>query len=49
MAISGVFSIGLGNEFDAGKLEAYPPGSVTILPGYTPYFHWANPASASRK
>ena len=25
--ISGVFYIGLGDEFDAGKLEAYPPGS----------------------
>jgi hypothetical protein len=24
--ISGVFSVGLGDEFDAGKLEAYPPG-----------------------
>ena len=24
--ISGVFYIGLGDEFDASKLEAYPPG-----------------------
>lgn len=39
--ISGVFYIGLGNEFDGNKLEAYPPGSVIILPGGTPHFHWA--------
>lgn len=39
--ISGVFYIGLGDEFDAGKLEAYPPGAVIILPGNTSHFHWA--------
>jgi hypothetical protein len=39
--ISGVFYIGLGEEFDAGKLQAYPPGAVLILPGGTPHFHWA--------
>ena len=39
--ISGVFYIGLGNEFDAEKLVAYPPGAVIILPGNTPHFHWA--------
>ncbi len=39
--ISGVFYIGLGDEFDAGKLEAYPPGSVVVLPGNTSHFHWA--------
>jgi quercetin dioxygenase-like cupin family protein len=39
--ISGVFYIGLGDEFDANKLEAYPPGAVVILPGNTPHFHWA--------
>lgn len=39
--ISGVFYIGLGDRFDAGKLEAYPPGSVVVLPGNTPHFHWA--------
>ena len=39
--ISGVFYIGLGDEFDASKLEAYPPGGVIILPGNTPHFHWA--------
>ena len=31
--ISGVFYIGLGDEFDAEKLQAYPPGGVIILPG----------------
>jgi quercetin dioxygenase-like cupin family protein len=39
--ISGVFYIGLGDEFDANKLEAYPPGAVVVLPGNTPHFHWA--------
>lgn len=39
--ISGVFYIGLGDQFDAEKLEAYPPGAVIILPGNTSHFHWA--------
>jgi quercetin dioxygenase-like cupin family protein len=39
--ISGVFYIGLGDEFDANKLEAYPPGAVIILPGNMSHFHWA--------
>lgn len=39
--ISGIFYLGLGDEFDASKLEAYPPGAVIILPGNTPHFHWA--------
>jgi hypothetical protein len=39
--ISGVFYIGLGDQFDPNKLQAYPPGSVLILPGNTPHFHWA--------
>jgi quercetin dioxygenase-like cupin family protein len=39
--MSGVFYIGLGDEFDADKLEAYPPGTVVILPGNTAHFHWA--------
>ena len=39
--ISGVFYIGLGEHFDSAKLEAYPPGSVVVLPGGTPHFHWA--------
>jgi hypothetical protein len=39
--ISGIFYIGLGDEFDASKLQAYPPGSVIVLPGSTSHFHWA--------
>jgi hypothetical protein len=39
--ISGIFYIGLGDHFDADKLQAYPPGAVIILPGNTPHFHWA--------
>jgi hypothetical protein len=39
--ISGVFYIGRGATFDAAKLKAYPPGSVVVLPGSTPHFHWA--------
>ncbi len=39
--ISGVFYIGLGDRFDADKLQAYPPGSVIVLPGGTSHFHWA--------
>ena len=39
--ISGIFYIGLGNQFDAEKLVAYPPGTVIILPGNTSHFHWA--------
>lgn len=39
--ISGVFYIGLGDDFDPGKLEPYPPGAVIVLPGNTSHFHWA--------
>jgi len=39
--ISGIFYIGLGDEFGAGKLQAYPPGAVIVLPGNTSHFHWA--------
>jgi hypothetical protein len=39
--ISGVFYIGLGEQFDAENLKAYPPGSVVVLPGDTWHFHWA--------
>ena len=39
--MSGVFYIGLGDQFDADKLQAYPPGSVLVLPGNTSHFHWA--------
>jgi quercetin dioxygenase-like cupin family protein len=39
--ISGVFYVGVGEEFDPDKLEAYPPGAVIVLPGGTSHFHWA--------
>jgi hypothetical protein len=39
--ISGTFYIGLGDRFDAEKLQAYPPGAVIVLPGNTSHFHWA--------
>jgi quercetin dioxygenase-like cupin family protein len=39
--ISGVFYIGVGEEFEPDKLEAYPPGTVIALPGNTSHFHWA--------
>lgn len=39
--MSGVFYIGIGERFDGDKLNAFPPGSVIVLPGNTPHFHWA--------
>jgi hypothetical protein len=39
--MSGVFYVGVGEQFDGNALVAYPPGSVVLLPGDTPHFHWA--------
>jgi len=39
--MSGVFYIGLGEAFDGKRVQAFPPGSVVILPGNTAHFHWA--------
>jgi hypothetical protein len=39
--ISGIFYIGIGEQFAADALRAYPPGTVVVLPGNTPHFHWA--------
>ena len=39
--MSGVFYIGLGDQFDGDRVEAHPPGSVIVLPGNTSHFHWA--------
>jgi quercetin dioxygenase-like cupin family protein len=39
--ILGVFYIGIGEKYDENKLQAYPPGSVVVLPGNTPHFHFA--------
>ena len=38
--MSGVFYIG-GDQFDGDKVQAFPPGSVIVLPGNTSHFHWA--------
>ena len=39
--MSGVFCIGLGEQFDGDKVKAFPPGCVVVLPGDTWHFHWA--------
>jgi hypothetical protein len=39
--ISSVFYIGLGDQFDGDRVQAFPPGSVIVLPGNTSHFHWA--------
>ena len=39
--LSGVFYIGLGEEFDESRLTAYGVGSVIVLPGDQPHFHCA--------
>jgi quercetin dioxygenase-like cupin family protein len=39
--MSGVFYIGLGDQFGGDKVKAYPPGSVIVLPGDTWHFHRA--------
>jgi hypothetical protein len=39
--IEGVFYIGLGDTFDEGKLTAFGPGTVVVLPGGQSHFHWA--------
>jgi hypothetical protein len=39
--MSGIFYIGVGEQFDERGLVAYPPGAVVVLPGATPHFHWA--------
>ncbi len=39
--ISGLFYIGLGDDFRADVLQAYPTGAVIVLPGGTSHFHWA--------
>ena len=41
VVISGVFYIGLGEEFDESKLTAHSPGTVVVLPSGQPHFHWA--------
>ncbi len=38
--MSGVFYIGLGDQFDGDKMAAYPPCSVLVLPGNMSHYHW---------
>ena len=40
--LAGVFYIGLGETFDERELTAHGVGSVIVLPGGQPHFHWAN-------
>ena len=47
--ISGIFYIGLGDQFDAKKLMACPPGAVIILPGNTSISIGRSPESTSRR
>jgi quercetin dioxygenase-like cupin family protein len=39
--MSGVFYVGLGEQFDESQLAAFAPGSIVVLPGNQPHFHWA--------
>jgi len=39
--MSGIFYIGLGEQFDGEKVQAFPAGSVIVLRGDSDHFHWA--------
>jgi hypothetical protein len=39
--LSGIFYVGVGDCFNPSELQAFPPGSVVVLPGDTWHFHWA--------
>ena len=47
--MSGIFYIGLGEQFDPDKLEAYPPASVVVLRAALFISIGRNPVSTSRK
>jgi hypothetical protein len=32
--------LAVGDQFDGDGVQAYPPGSVIVLPGDTLHFHW---------
>lgn len=39
--VSGVFYVGLGEQFDETKLTAHGPGSVLVVPSQQAHFHFA--------
>ena len=43
--LSGVFYIGLGDQFDGDKVEAYPPGALSFCPAIRPTFTGQSPVS----
>jgi quercetin dioxygenase-like cupin family protein len=44
--ISGTFYIGFGDKFDPARLEAFPVGSVFIVPAGASHFHWTRSGEA---
>jgi len=44
--ISGIWELGFGEEFDPGKLVAFPQGSYYRLPAGVPHFQRAGPDGA---
>ncbi len=44
--ISGTFYIGFGDKIDASKLEAFPQGSVFVVPAHASHFHWMRSGEA---
>jgi quercetin dioxygenase-like cupin family protein len=41
VVLSGTYYYGIGEEFDAGRLTALPPGSFLTEPAGIPHFTWA--------
>jgi quercetin dioxygenase-like cupin family protein len=44
--ISGTFYIGFGDRFDPTKLQAFPAGSVIVVPANASHFHWSRSGEA---
>jgi len=47
--LAGVFYIGLGETFDESELTAHGVGSVIVLPGDQPHFHWQSLVNTLRR
>jgi quercetin dioxygenase-like cupin family protein len=45
--LSGVFYVGLGDRFDAEQVNAYPPGTLLVLPATPGTSTGRSPASTS--